>query len=522
MLVMLRLSLLSCIGVLFAAASVPSIRHIKADDQGREKSFADLEASWKAEYYEEDYDVSGENSCASIMDCRNCSATYTCHWCSKDDACHARGSIYGCNWGSSCSNNDDGDKGKDEKGNSTCASQQTCSDCSLSSHFCHWCEHDNACHARGSIYGCTSGVDCYSNDRCRRPEPEKNDKLPISEISVSQLILVISLAIVLVYFSSFCHMCVARSNNGAYVNLMTISSAARPSRATSPDSPAESEPLNSDRSEGSRPADTMTPDSAPDDEEANPRTQEIEQRQPYDRQQQRLQNEEGTNNDVLMDEDAQNGESSTLLSPGLDAAISTAHHQHSEFLYKLCAFLYYISVTLVLVLLIIVIIFFPKKPVYNVCNDAVAWKNIIEKIARFQVDLGFEILISVSNPNRVDVALDNATGSFTFEGRPVGTFVIPPDNVGSMSITDVMLITHVTPDKYQAIKMADAYWNQNLILTAEFDATLRVPFLMNYTRTVLVENINVYVNELSDRSLCKCPSWVDEKNLTNSYIINLF
>lgn len=106
-------------------------------------------------------------SCSQLSTCQNCTNTYTCHWCEKSQSCHARGSIHGCAWGNKCK-----DPNPPKKKNNTCAAQTTCSDCAKHSHFCHWCEHDNACHSVGSRFGCAIGVDCYSNDRCRRTEPE--------------------------------------------------------------------------------------------------------------------------------------------------------------------------------------------------------------------------------------------------------------------------------------------------------------------------------------------------------------
>jgi hypothetical protein len=50
--------------------------------------------------------------------------------------------------------------------------------------------------------------------------------------------------------------------------------------------------------------------------------------------------------------------------------------------------------------------YFPAKPVYNICNDNVAWKSLIDSMASMKVSADFEILASVNNPNHFDVALD--------------------------------------------------------------------------------------------------------------------
>lgn len=160
------------------------------------------------------------NACASLSGCTNCTNTYSCHWCEFDEECHARGSVHGCSWGSSCNS-----KPPKPKENTTCASQATCSECSLSSHLCHWCELDNACHAVGSRFGCSVGIDCYSNDRCRRSDPEHFHKWIVSEIPFASLLLLLLMGGILVGGLSCCHFCVFNVK-GAYDDLATITMAA--------------------------------------------------------------------------------------------------------------------------------------------------------------------------------------------------------------------------------------------------------------------------------------------------------
>jgi hypothetical protein len=189
--------------------------------------------------------------------------------------------------------------------------------------------------------------------------------------------------------------------------------------------------------------------------------------------------------------------------------------QHMKRLYRFCSIIYYISVVLVVALTGLTILYFPKRPVYNVCNDAVAWKTIMTDIAAFKLDASFEILISLSNPNHVHAALDRGKGAFSFEGKQIGTFEIPPVTADAMAINDLMLITHVSPDRQQALQLAEAYYMGKLVLEAEFEGTIRIPAFFDYTLEVSVKHIEVNVNALSDRSLCYCPSWDDGKNHTS-------
>jgi hypothetical protein len=89
-----------------------------------------------------------------------------------------------------------------------------------------------------------------------------------------------------------------------------------------------------------------------------------------------------------------------------------------------------------------------------------------------------------------------------------------------MAITDVSLIAHATSDKSQAYQILHAYMSGSLVLEAEFDATLRVPALFNYTGNFTVKNIPVDVTALADRTLCQCPSWYDRNQSCSFLVLN--
>eukprot|EP00529_Nitzschia_sp_RCC80_P029420 CAMPEP_0113442942 /NCGR_PEP_ID=MMETSP0014_2-20120614/1878_1 /TAXON_ID=2857 /ORGANISM="Nitzschia sp." /LENGTH=323 /DNA_ID=CAMNT_0000333873 /DNA_START=1055 /DNA_END=2023 /DNA_ORIENTATION=- /assembly_acc=CAM_ASM_000159 len=191
-------------------------------------------------------------------------------------------------------------------------------------------------------------------------------------------------------------------------------------------------------------------------------------------------------------------DSRPLLHPSFNGSVEGGFGEtrHMKRLYTACSVIYYISVGLVVMMMMTAVYFYPSKPVYNVCNDAVAWKRIIGNIVKLEVDASFEILISLKNANRITAALDVGKGSFKFEGQPIGRYEIPPVEAPASAITDIMLVTHVTPDKYQALRLAEAYYMGKLILEAEFEGTIRVPALWDYTFDVKVGNIRVDVNQL--------------------------
>jgi len=502
-------------------------------------------------------DVLSSTSCYSLTACQNCTSFHTCHWCEKSESCHARGSIHGCAWGSSCS------KVKPKKENNTCSAQTTCSDCSLSSRFCHWCEHDNACHAVGSRFGCAVGVDCYSNDRCRRSEPEPlpAPSSPIQAIMadldrVSTLGLTVIAFLFIVSFGCMsCCFCFVMNIKGAYNDLaeITIAASVAPMSAIGDaqhftplaDFPDEEEVVLTE--EGNEPnnnnnnADTNIEN---EDENNNsgentddggdaPIVQPLQPSQPETQNDNNNQQPTEDRNDpyFFMDGTRNNNvnqyqllnrgsEVGPLLHPTFNgytsfngAAMGYEEPIHMKRLHRLCSTVYYLSVLTLVLVVGASLFFYPQAPVYNVCNDEVAWAGIMKNIVAFKFDASFEILASLRNPNRVVAALDRGKGSFTFEGRQFGTFEIPPVTIDPMTISDFMIIIHLSPaDKIQVVQLVEAYYMGELILDAEFEGTVRVPALFGYSRDININNIVVDINKASDRSLCQCPTWDDGKN----------
>ena len=123
-----------------------------------------------------------ENICASHSTCSECSSSEVfCHWCSSDEACHSAKNWkkHSCVIGADCKSNNTQALGhpftKIEDHEDICASHSTCSECSSSEVFCHWCSSDDACHSTKNWmkYSCVIGADCHSIERCQRTESER-------------------------------------------------------------------------------------------------------------------------------------------------------------------------------------------------------------------------------------------------------------------------------------------------------------------------------------------------------------
>jgi len=503
-----------------------------------------------------------KNSCVSLTTCGNCTRTYTCHWCKQSNSCHDRGSFYGCRWGDTCSEDDK----KNKKENSTCASQTTCSDCALSSRFCHWCEQDNACHAIGSRWGCAVGVDCYSNDRCRRTESES---LPVPSTPVTYVLAILNrvpsvgLIVILVFgvISLFCLCCCHHFTfnvKGAFDDLATITVAASVASISAVGGDTDGHFYNrleslpeevivevegandfdnsNNNNKSNNKGDSVTIEQSlpriperSDEEQANDSSQTttINANNHGQQQQQRTGFEElNEDRDILyysVDDQRirlrnQEQENGPLLHPNFNGSITgTEEPYHIKCLYRLCSIIYYLSVIVVVSVVGLCLFMYPQLPVYNVCNDEVAWTGIMKDIVAFKLDASFEILASLSNPNRIAAVMDRGKGSFSFEGENFGTFEIPPVTGDAMAITDFMIVVNVSPsNRQQVVQLAEAYYTGKLIINAEFEGSISVPSLFDYTRNIQVKDIIVDINADSDRSLCHCKAWGDEKNHANT------
>ena len=539
-------------------------------------------------------DDSNNNSkdkvCNDATTCDRCNSYYTCHWCAHDSTCHARGSVYGCVIGSSCSH----PKKPDLDPNDTatgCSSHTTCRECALSSSkLCHWCGHDNLCHAIGSVYGCITGVDCYDNPHCQRTTPEpitphrhshnhsRNDNdgttdVPIDhrDIGILPLVLIVSLAGIMICCSTSC-CCIMNCLKGAYDDLAiatlvpppptTSNSNSNPNRIITIDHNSDDLDVTADEHSPLLTSDDTIPSStsqqpsgddnffdcptSPDGEVPTASHQNGEGVISGDEATEPLletttaaavaatQNEDcyarmvdgEETNDSLPTTTTVNhvpvnshGDIATPYS-FLHRTVTPGPRQHRRFvamqrLYITCMGCYIGNILMVGFCTYLAIYYFPQKPIYNICNDSVAWNSLMESMISLKATAEFQILASVYNPNPLDVALDMGKGSFAHNGDMVGTYEIPPTLMASQAITDLLIVARFTPEKWQALSITAEYYSGNLVLHVNADASIRIPALFDYTISTSLQDIVVHVNALSDRHLCSCPTWAN--NNVSSY-----
>ena len=461
--------------------------------------------------------VTEDTSCAGQRDCQSCVARSSwCHWCEKQNTCHSKGSFYGCFSGAQCAKNDTVDP-NDEHG---CAAHQTCGECATASRFCHWCGHDQACHAIGSVYGCTVGVDCFSNDRCKRQKPEKiQQHVSFRDLNPLPVAIVSAAAMLVCCCASVCF-CICRGVKGAYDDLVISTNPAAQDGSLDPllgnehvndESPsgiAEPETQESSNGRESIYFDAQEEGEAPiDGEDPDTANEGLKNEGDGDGADgQSVDEIDGSEADPLLVEDTVTSAYSRRRS------IRPRPPRHMQRMYNACRGCYIVTLLMMFSMVLCSVIYYPQIPVYNICNDDVAWKSIIDSMLRMHTQADFEILASLSNPNHISVALDNGTGFFHHNGKFAGSFTIPPFTAEAMSITDILIIAHLTPGTWDAVQIAEEYSMGKLILHVNTSVVIRVPALADFTYEGHMDDIVVNVNEINDRSLCACPSWDEAKN----------
>lgn len=519
-------------------------------------------------------------SCTETETCEACNSFHTCHWCAHDSACHAIGSYYGCAFGSTCDSQKKKKNARNETDPTGCLAHASCTECTLlSSHLCHWCAHDNSCHAVGSVYGCVTGVDCYDNTHCKRlkPEPISPERVVVDVPKIplwcASVIGVISSMIVC---CATCCCCIASGIKGAYDDLLLLNGP-QPLHNDNDDAELVAEDFANDAgvatnegnhdeiaTNGSIPAAAvnMEEECATVMEEAANGEPNADSLDDTVNAQPRLAAAAApvtsTANDPLANfdddlnfigvVDSEDNGFTTFLLGSTTAVAATAtgsrpkrqywtwtpsqsrrpqqrqHHypvhrrpprrNAMHRLYNACVCTYILTVAMVLLCSMAAIYYFPKKPIYNICNDSVAWQSLMDSMTSMKATAEFEILASIYNPNPLDVSLDMGKGSFSHNGALVGTYEIPSVTVAGMAVTDMLIVASFSPEKWQALSIAAEYYRGTLVLSVDAEASIRIPVLADYIFPFSMSGLVVHVNDMSDRSLCFCPTWSDASNKT--------
>lgn len=476
--------------------------------------------------------------CDSHENCGDCTSAYGCHWCGGENTCNAKASPYGCTIGTSC----DADNNNEAPDNS-CATHGDCSSCAASSWGCHWCSHDNACHAVGSIHGCAAGVDCYAIERCQRLEPEHvdNNMFSGSTYTGAGTVAKVTIGIIAGLVACCATACLA---SATLVKSAVDDLVETPREEGGRSSYDGEQDAGGPRNEREELEFALLPPSTNEypgadyrhrirnGEEDVERIEEEEGRRPeWGAEEEEDEEESESEGGVLAEIHTDNkmvpytGDAVSSMVDSQSRSwsyYSRSPHQrqasppppprrakHVHRMYGACRLCYFSTLAITVVLSLVALSYAPRKPVYNVCTDQLAWKSIVEGMASLKMSASFDLLVSVFNPNRLEVDLDGGSGKFHHDGQYVGSFVIPPSKVAPRAISDLVLKVTFTPDKWAALSLTAEYYEGTLAFDIDGHSNVLIPGLGNYAFDAKFEDIKVNVNDpaLDDTHLCACPGW---------------
>ena len=94
-------------------------------------------------------------------------------------------------------------------------------------------------------------------------------------------------------------------------------------------------------------------------------------------------------------------------------------------LFKLIATVWSLAVIAIGVLFVLVSLYWPSAPEVSMCNAELMWKDalnmIINSVTTGKTTIESEVLITVYNPNRIDLTLHSVNGNIFYKGSDVGT-----------------------------------------------------------------------------------------------------
>ncbi len=423
-------------------------------------------------------------NCASHKTCTDCAGGGAlCHWCAKTNTCHAKGDPTGCFIGDSCTPPSPTPPTK------KCIDFTDCQSCANSSWECHWCPQNNGtCHAKGSWSGCASGADCFAIDRCQRLEPERVSRGGTFSSASFQGVGPVATAVLavimgLILCCSTCCFAGATFVKGAVDDLV--------GEPSSDNIVEEDDGMSGqyDEEDGDNLETPLLLENGSAEE---------------------------TDGEAIADANRRISEQQASVTQLSAMSVTTSNRRRPakkkssiKRMYGMCQIVYLITIVLTVILFVVGMSYAPRQPQYNVCTNQLGWKSIIEGMASLKVSASFDLLISVYNPNRVEVDLKNGAGQFHYDGEYVGSFEIPEGKIAEEAISDIIVKVTFTPDKWQALALTSEYYRGTLRFIVGGHAHVAVPALGNYSFEAKFDDIEVNPNDpsLDDTHLCACPGW---------------
>lgn len=332
---------------------------------------------------------------------------------------------------------------------SVCQKQASCKEC-YEHLACHWCPETMACHSWGSVYGCSVGASCYTRSSCVRGEPEWiGYAQPPSVLWVFFGFTLASIICCFVCWLSTCY--------HSYQAIKACRGA------------------------------------------ATERQRDIQL---------------ATATDVgLIQVEAQDSRlarSRLALAPMrlLESCIWRGYWPSLACCVLLILLLTFSGVFLVL--------FSPHYPLSSICYNGVDWNVVVKDVASFYSSryyANFELLLSLYNPNRVDLNLTSMRGIVHFPAsqggttQEVGTITLGDFVAKAGCVTDTIGTLSFNMDRWSGLDMGGAYEAGHLEIGIDLSLAFEVSahrMPLSWASTMQLDRMIVNVNDPVDYTYCRC------------------
>lgn len=173
-----------------------------------------------------------------------------------------------------------------------------------------------------------------------------------------------------------------------------------------------------------------------------------------------------------------------------------------------------LAVPSLLIIGIVLVLHVPRAPVTSICYDGFDWTKIMNNIEVYYTSklyADYELLVSLYNPNRVDLNVTSLSGVVYFPphigGTQVGSILVQSFFAPAGYVTDIKGVLSFDMDKYVALNLGRNYQKGKLELGIDLSLGLEVKahgLLVFWASRFDLQRSVVNVNAPSDRTYCKC------------------
>lgn len=363
----------------------------------------------------------------------------------------------------------------------SCAQYVECFNCTKAL-GCHFCAFDKQCHAYGSPYGCTFGLECPDFYQCVRTQSQY---LGWGAISAVQALMVMGVVLLLVGVClvlsigvcKCCYCCYRRCCPKTHNDTEDGWTAVEDQYFGAPEQAHHS---------------VLLAASSPSRDSLNAASESLEflpdRTFSYDRL-----SWTSFSNDILEDNDRKCRQRRCCC---------------PDQKFQACVVLLVVSAVLFVVGTTIGILYFPQPPPYSMCNKKIEWTSVLFGLSHGLLAADVDIHLSLWNPNRYALGIVDADIQLLYQDTSIAQGVVSRQVLfPAGTITDIVVLMRFHPTFAQALSMYEKHLTSQLL----FDVALRLQSALSLFETNLYRfNTSFVVSDLDprvpdSRTYCKCP-----------------